>query len=201
MSDVYLVTEHVEVSLRTLLATRPVTPSEAELLMHDLLSGAHAMHSAELVHRDLRPANLLIKFAFNQVCVLQIGDMSSVVSQSSTRPSMLSTSGQRNYRAPETLASQTSTAASDLWAIGTIMAETLSSKMLFSGVSDKEVFVNIIRLLGTPSEQMLKDELCAGPPVRTSVGILKYFVFIDSLVFFGRHQITLSLLLACYYFF
>lgn len=65
----------------------------------------------------------------------------------------------RFYRAPELLVGTGSmyyTNAIDIWSIGCIIAELLLGKVMFSGANSMGQLVEVIQVLGTPTESQLR---------------------------------------------
>ena len=92
------------------------------------------MHSAKLLHRDLKPRNLLV----NSNCDLKIcdfglarADLPNLTVRAAQMTDYVAT---RWYRAPEVLlAVKHYTSAMDMWSIGCIFAELLLRKPILPG--------------------------------------------------------------------
>ena len=68
---VYLVTECFDSDLHQIIHSKqPLSDDHAQFFMYQLLRGLKALHSAKVVHRDLKPGNLLV----NKNCDLKICD-------------------------------------------------------------------------------------------------------------------------------
>uniref|UniRef100_A0A0E0RGP7 [RNA-polymerase]-subunit kinase n=1 Tax=Oryza rufipogon TaxID=4529 RepID=A0A0E0RGP7_ORYRU len=117
---------------------------EVRVAMRQLLSGAKRMHDAGLMHRDLKPDNVLVDARGN----LKICDLG--LSQSTASPPPYSNPiGTRWYCAPEILLGSTDyDERVDAWSLGCIMAELLARKPLFRGSSDREQLGEIVDVLG-----------------------------------------------------
>ncbi|XP_040385782.1 putative cyclin-dependent kinase F-2 [Oryza brachyantha] len=117
---------------------------EVRLAMRQLLSGAKRIHDAGLMHRDLKPDNVLVDSRGN----LKICDLG--LSQSTAAPPPYSNPiGTRWYCAPEILLGSTDyDDRVDSWSLGCIMAELLTRKPLFRGSSDREQLGEILDVLG-----------------------------------------------------
>ncbi|KAF0887923.1 hypothetical protein E2562_005638 [Oryza meyeriana var. granulata] len=117
---------------------------EVRLAMRQLLSGVKRMHDAGLMHRDLKPDNVLVDGRGN----LKICDLG--LSQSTAEPPPYSNPiGTRWYCAPEILLSSTDyDERVDSWSLGCIMAELLVRKPPFRGSSDREQLGEILDVLG-----------------------------------------------------
>nr|AAW27908.1 SJCHGC03672 protein [Schistosoma japonicum] len=110
------------------------------------------MHSNGIMHRDLKPANLLI----SSKGVLKIADFGLArVFENNNERLYSHQVATRWYRAPELLyGAKKYTNSVDLWAIGCIFGELLNSSPLFPGENDIEQLWFVVRVLGTPSEDV-----------------------------------------------
>jgi serine/threonine protein kinase len=95
------------------------------------------MHSAELLHRDMKPANLLL----NSDCLMKVADFGLARSLSESRQmdtgvALTDYVATRWYRAPELLlGSSVYGYGVDMWAMGCILGEMLHGKPIFPGTS------------------------------------------------------------------
>ena len=96
-----------------------------------LAAGVMALHSNHIIHRDLKPSNVMVT-ANGQVKLLDFG---LVLEQDRAGVSMTDDriAGTPKYMAPEQAASEPATAASDWYAVGTMLYEALSGETPFSG--------------------------------------------------------------------
>ena len=92
---------------------------------------AHA-HAQGVVHRDLKPSNVMIDLPTMQVTVLDFG-VARIDDGMATRTGM--TLGTPSYMAPEQLAGQPASPASDTYALGVLMFEMLTGQRPHSGAS------------------------------------------------------------------
>lgn len=122
--------------------------------LSQLLIGIHFCHSNRVIHRDLKPQNLLIDQNLN----LKIADFG--LARCFQIPFKPYTQCVQTlwYRAPEVLlGGVTYTTAIDVWSIGCIFAEMLTNFPLFTGASEKDVLYSIFGKLGTPNEESWPD--------------------------------------------
>ena len=105
------------------------------------------MHSAGVIHRDLKPSDLLI----SESCELKICDFGLARNQFPRVEGYVP----MLYRAPEFMFTCPNFSDNiDIWSAGCIFAEMLEGKPLFQGSGDDQYF-NITELLGTPSEEVI----------------------------------------------
>jgi len=138
-------------------------------LLWQILNGIHYMHSHWVIHRDLKPSNILVMGEGKEMGTVKVGDFGLArVFQSPLRP--LHDNGVVVtiwYRAPELLlGSKHYTRAVDIWAIGCIFAELLTTKPLFPGkekdpknpslFQDDQVS-KIFKILGKPTPATWPD--------------------------------------------
>jgi serine/threonine protein kinase len=121
----YIVMEYVAgTDLRDLLVGRgALQPSQAAEVMSAVCDALAAAHQVELVHRDVKPENVLISLS-GTVKVADFG-IAVVADAERTAPGG-GVSGTLRYLSPEQAAGLPATAASDIWAAGAVLAECLT---------------------------------------------------------------------------
>jgi len=156
--DVYIVSELMDTDLHYIIHSKqPLTEEHFKYFLYQIMRGVHAIHSAHVLHRDLKPGNLLV----NKNCDLKICDfgLARAVNPEAEVKDLGLTEYvvTRWYRAPELLVENPSyTTAIDVWATGCIFAEMLGRKALFPGRDYLHQLRLIIDVLGTPTEEDLK---------------------------------------------
>ncbi|UJR10150.1 hypothetical protein I4U23_014367 [Adineta vaga] len=125
----------------------------AELMQIDLhkiiiLRGLKFLHSSGVIHRDLKPGNLLV----NSDCLLKICDFGLARTEELDRTKRMTQEVvTQYYRAPELLlGAQHYSYAIDVWSVGCIFAELLGRRILFQASSPLKQLDLIHNLLGTP---------------------------------------------------
>ena len=69
--DVYIVTERMEADMnRLIMSKQSLSDQHYQYFMYQLLRGLQFLHSADIMHRDIKPCNLLV----NTNCDLKICD-------------------------------------------------------------------------------------------------------------------------------
>lgn len=127
----YLVMELVDgPSLARLLDKGPVDPARTMGLIAQAARALHAAHTAGLVHRDIKPGNLLVSRS-GQVKVTDFGIAHATGSAPLTRPGTLM--GTPAYLAPEQVAGAHATPATDLYALGIVAYQCLTGRPPFTG--------------------------------------------------------------------
>merc|ERR1719499_1595113 len=154
--EIYVVSELMETDLAsTLKSSHPLSDDHCQFFLYQILRGMKYVHSALVIHRDLKPRNLLV----NSNCDLKICDFGLARVRFSDKEwvcPMTEYVCTRWYRAPEVLCSWTDySGAIDIWSIGCIVAEMLTRKPLFPGVNTQHQLDLIIGLLGSPEANEL----------------------------------------------
>ncbi|KXZ46110.1 CDKA1 protein [Gonium pectorale] len=151
----YLVFEFLDLDLKKLMDATPNFSRNSRLIktfMWQMLSGICFCHSRRILHRDLKPQNLLIDRTRNQLKLADFG-----LARAFGIPVRAYTHEVVTlwYRAPEILlGSKTYSTPVDIWSIGCIFAEMVNHKPLFPGDSEIDQLYKIFQLLGTPDESM-----------------------------------------------
>jgi hypothetical protein len=130
-SPPYLVMELAEgPSLAQALAGRPLAPARSLNVVAQTAAGLAAAHAAGLVHRDVKPANLLLTRS-GEVKITDFGIAHAAGSAPLTRTGTLV--GTPAYLAPERVSGAPGTPAADLYALGVVAYECLTGSPPFRG--------------------------------------------------------------------
>ena len=118
--------------------------------MQQLLRGIAFCHENRVLHRDLKPQNLLINIK-GQLKLADFGLARAFGIPVNTFSNEVVTLW---YRAPDVLlGSRTYNTSIDIWSAGCIMAEMYTGRPLFPGTTNDDQLQKIFRLMGTPSER------------------------------------------------
>ncbi|KAF5744667.1 mitogen-activated protein kinase NTF6 [Tripterygium wilfordii] len=150
--DVYIVYELMDTDLHQIIRSSQVlTDDHCQYFLYQLLRGLKYIHSANVLHRDLKPGNLLL----NANCDLKICDFGLARTTSET-DFMTEYVVTRWYRAPELLLNCSEyTAAIDIWSVGCIFMEIIRRETLFPGKDYIQQLALITELLGSPDDSDL----------------------------------------------
>ena len=161
-NEVYLYEELMEADLHAIIRSgQPLTDAHFQSFIYQTLCGLKYIHSANVLHRDLKPGNLLV----NADCELKICDFGLArgfdpdqnTVMSGQQEFMTEYVATRWYRAPEIMLShQNYNTAIDLWSVGCILAELLGRRPIFKGSDYVDQLNQILYYIGTPSETMLR---------------------------------------------
>lgn len=134
-SAVFLVMELVDGgSLRELLKDRgPMPPHAALSAMHSVLMALTVAHSHKMIHRDIKPDNVLLTYDSD----LKLADFGLVRALNSTDQTTRETEviGTVAYLSPEQVRGVTLTQASDVYSAGIMLFELLTGRVPFRGDS------------------------------------------------------------------
>jgi len=147
----YLVFDYMDFDLKQCLDKEFKKGMPAKLIqscMYQILDGLAFCHARLVLHRDLKPQNVLIDL-HGRVKLADFG-LARAFQPKRTYTQEVVTLW---YRAPELLLGQQEyTASVDLWSTGCILAELTCRKPLFPGDSEIDQIFRIFRLLGTPDD-------------------------------------------------
>ncbi|KAF2859641.1 Pkinase-domain-containing protein [Piedraia hortae CBS 480.64] len=125
-------------------------PVTVKSFMWQLLQGIAFCHENRVLHRDLKPQNLLINNS-GQLKLADFGLARAFGIPVNTFSNEVVTLW---YRAPDVLlGSRTYNTSIDIWSAGCIMAEMFTGRPLFPGTTNEDQLMKIFRFLGTPSER------------------------------------------------
>src|SRR6266516_2335621 len=128
----YLVMELVDgPSLARVLAAGPLAPAHAMDVLAQAAAGLQAAHAAGLVHRDIKPGNLLVGPS-GQVKITDFGIAHAAWSAPLTQTGALV--GTPAYLAPERVVGGPATPASDLYSLGVVGYQCLTGTVPFEGI-------------------------------------------------------------------
>ncbi len=125
----YLVMERLKgEDLKALLQrTGPLAPAMVRDCAWQCLRGLAAAHAAGIIHRDIKPSNIML-------CdggVYKLLDFGLAASHDGDITASGEVVGTRRFIAPERLAGEAATAASDLWALGVVLCEIATGRHVF----------------------------------------------------------------------
>lgn len=147
----FLVFEFMDKDLKRYMEHKltKLEPHQIKSFLYQLLKGLAFSHSRGIMHRDLKPQNLLV----NNTGELKIADFGLARAYSIPIKKYTHEVVTLWYRAPEILLGQEIYSPPvDIWSVGVIFAEMVTKKPLFAGDSEIDQLYRIFRTMGTPSE-------------------------------------------------
>lgn len=158
----FLIMEYVEGDAlsATLGRVGRLTPARTMALVAQAADALHAAHAKGIVHRDVKPGNLLVRP--NGTLVLTDFGIarSELVGQLTAAGSVLGTA---SYISPEQAAGAVATPASDVYALGVVAYQCLAGRRPFEGDNPLEIAMRHVRETPRP----LPGDI--PPPVRALV--------------------------------
>jgi len=158
MDDIYLVTEAMDTDLHNVIRScNQFNKAHVLFFFYQLLRGLKYVHSAGIIHRDMKPKNLLV----NRSCDLRIGDfgMARLFGDEDWTGNNMMTEYvcTRWYRSPELLCSwSVYDYKVDIWACGCILVEMFTKTSLFQGYNTLDQISKIAKVMGTPTDAALE---------------------------------------------
>jgi serine/threonine protein kinase len=138
----FLVMEFLEgETLRERLVRGPMTLDQAEPVLRQVAAALDAVHTRGILHGDIKPSNVLLSIdgtakLLDFGIALHIDDCAQVIAG----PLM----GSPAYLSPEQIRGNRGSAASDIWALGTLLYEMLAGRPAFTGKSVSDVLHRVM---------------------------------------------------------
>ena len=169
-TELFLVEELLDSDLHHVLQSKgKLREDYVKLFLYQLLRGLKYVHSANVVHRDVKPSNILVDA---ETLLLRIGDFgrSRILDPAYSHNGHLTHSiSSLWYKSPELLLNSSIYDSSvDMWAAGCVFAEMLLGKPLFEGrheIDQMELILNSVCLTEEEWTQ-LKPQI----PEKTALG-------------------------------
>jgi eukaryotic-like serine/threonine-protein kinase len=127
----YIAMQYLEGHSLKELIDAGLSPEQAALLIRQVLEAARFAHRHGVVHRDLKPQNVIVD-AEGKAVVTDFGIARAGVSEITQTGSVM---GTPHYLSPEQAQGEDVTAVSDLYSVGVILYEALTRRVPFEGES------------------------------------------------------------------
>eukprot|EP00992_Anisonema_acinus_P006312 TRINITY_DN20241_c0_g1_i1.p1 TRINITY_DN20241_c0_g1~~TRINITY_DN20241_c0_g1_i1.p1 ORF type:complete len:323 (+),score=75.20 TRINITY_DN20241_c0_g1_i1:58-969(+) len=150
----YLVFEFLDQDLKHLMdkCRQPIGGRTLRSYLYQMLDAIFFCHTHRVVHRDLKPQNLLVSQDGKTIKLADFGLARAFQIPLHTYTHEVITLW---YRAPEILLGDKHYSPSvDIWSLGCIFVEMATKHPLFPGDSEIDELYKIFRLLGTPNENL-----------------------------------------------
>ncbi|NND73245.1 MAG: protein kinase, partial [Rhodothermales bacterium] len=149
--ETYIVMPHYEGrTLKELIGEGPLEPMRAMSIAQQIAGGLAAAHAKGVVHRDIKPGNVLVD-ARGRVKILDFGLAKLSGQMDLTRSK--SSVGTVPYMAPEQLLAKTIDERTDIWALGALMYEMLTGRRAFEGEYEQAVSYAIVNTEPPPPHE------------------------------------------------
>lgn len=137
-----------------------LTEFHIKYFTYQILCGLKYIHSADVIHRDLKPGNILCTLnGCLKICDFGLArGIKQLEVTDKFQQEITNYVATRWYRAPEIILSRKSyNKAIDMWAVGCILGEFYTRKPIFMGNDSMHQIYEIINILGFPSKNLLVD--------------------------------------------
>lgn len=133
-------------------AKAPLPAVLARHFCYQILLGLQHCHVNSVIHRDLKPGNVLVDGIPTGRYQAKIADFGMSRTIGLVNPSYTPRITTRWYRAPEILlGTENYSSAVDIWAVGCIFLQMLLGDVPFQEKSEIEMLLSIFHVLGTPN--------------------------------------------------
>ncbi|XP_059479517.1 cyclin-dependent kinase 7 [Neocloeon triangulifer] len=195
-SNVSLVFDFMDTDMEILIKDSSIvlTPANIKAYMVMTLQGLEYLHMNWILHRDLKPNNLLL----DSNGILKIGDFGLAKFYGSPNRQYTHQVVTRWYRCPELLfGARLYGVGVDMWAVGCILAELLLRIPFLPGDTDLDQLTKIFQALGTPTDEswpglsQMPDYIVFKPQIGTPLRHI-FTAAGDDLIFLLEKLLSLS---------
>ncbi|WP_431972448.1 Stk1 family PASTA domain-containing Ser/Thr kinase [Nocardia sp. bgisy134] len=165
----YIVMEYVDGdTLRDIVRGKgPLPPRRAMEIVADVCAALDFSHKAGIVHRDMKPANIMINRA-GAVKVMDFGIARALADSSNPMTQTAAVIGTAQYLSPEQARGETVDARSDVYSVGCVLFEILTGEPPFTGDSPIAVAYQHVR-----EDPRLPSHVYSGVPRELDSVVLK----------------------------
>ncbi|XP_074640868.1 extracellular signal-regulated kinase 2-like isoform X2 [Tubulanus polymorphus] len=153
--DIYLVFEFMDTDLHNVIKRGSILKDvHKRYVMYQLFKAVKYMHSGNVIHRDMKPSNVLLDSeCFVKICDFGLArSLTQLHIEDGVDPNLTEYVATRWYRAPEILlASHKYTKGVDMWSLGCILGELILGKPLFPGTSTLNQIEKIMSTINLPT--------------------------------------------------
>ncbi len=139
--------------------TGPMDPHEAAPLLAQVAEAQYHAHRRGIVHRDVKPGNILVEDRSGRARLIDFGIAHSLERGTAALTQTGTSLGTPVYMAPEQLAGERVGPRTDLWGLGAVMYEVLTGRPPYDGRTPLALARQ--QLAGPPSMEGLPPPLAA----------------------------------------
>lgn len=137
----------------------PLSPREAAQVLIPVAHALQASHDAGIIHRDVKPANIMITNT-GQVKVMDFGIARALDDSTSAMTQTSAVIGTAQYLSPEQAQGKPADARSDVYALGCVLYESVTGHAPFEGETPFAVaYQHVQEEPNAPSESLDPDSL------------------------------------------
>jgi len=141
-------------TLKDLLKSGELTIDQAVEYTLGVLAALEYSHKAGIVHRDIKPGNVMVCGGSGRVKVMDFGIARAVTDSSATMTQTQAVVGTAQYLSPEQALGETVDARSDLYSAGCLLYELLTGKPPFQGDSPVSVAYQHVQGIAAPPSKL-----------------------------------------------
>lgn len=161
--------------LRTLLHDgEGLAPQDAVAVLGAVASGLAAVHAVGLIHRDVKPANVLLRSRDNRAMLVDFGLARSIDTSRLTQTGLVI--GTLDYMAPEQIEGKRVDERADVYSLGAVLFEMLTGKPPFirenipalmnAHLNDPPPRISELEPKLAPFDEVIRDALAKDPAER-----------------------------------
>lgn len=146
-------------TLRSLLARGPLAPRAAWTLTIELLNVLSHVHKCGVIHRDVKPANIVLSRREDQKLKLYLLDFGIARSEQLTSDELgnAGLAGTPSYMAPEVLTGSAADERSDLYAVGVLLYHCLTGSLPYRGACTMDIVNAILYSTARPISELAPE--------------------------------------------
>ncbi|WP_425402263.1 serine/threonine-protein kinase [Glaciibacter superstes] len=145
----FIVMEYVDGSdLRSKIASGPLSPAEVAAIGADISEALHYVHGREIIHRDVKPANVLLAHGgmHGRTTHAKLADFGIARLVDGSRLTATGTLlGTANYLSPEQALGSAIGPSSDVYSLGLVLLECLTAERSYPGTAVESAMARLQR--------------------------------------------------------
>jgi len=156
----FIATEYIDgQTIRELIGNDKLTFGETLDIISQLLHGLSAAHAAGIVHRDVKPDNIMrrkdgtakiLDFGIAKLVEDSASELSTLTSRTTSRTELGAVLGTIGYISPEQARGLAVDERTDVWSVGVLLYEILAGRRPFSGATNADTIVSILERTPAP---------------------------------------------------
>jgi len=135
------------------IRTGPIPIDEARAITVQIAEGLMAAHHAGVIHRDVKPANIMLTPGGVKILDFGLAKLSDVTQMTQTGATL----GTPAYMSPEQATGRTVDARSDIWSLGVILYEMVTGVRAFPGDNPTAIMYAILSNEVRPVTELRAD--------------------------------------------